>query len=73
MYCMADIIYVRLLNDAFMKFSKASGLHDIVQLIKSDLFGVQAYWSQIFLIPKKVIKSIEQIYRTFLWTGNVTI
>ncbi|KAH0707403.1 hypothetical protein KY290_011959 [Solanum tuberosum] len=44
-----------------------------VQLIKSVLFGVQAYWSQIFFIPKKVMKSIEQICRTFLWTGNVTI
>ncbi|XP_049410793.1 uncharacterized protein LOC125873996 [Solanum stenotomum] len=28
MYCKADIISVRL-NEAFMKFSKASGLHDI--------------------------------------------
>ncbi|KAG5629696.1 hypothetical protein H5410_001413 [Solanum commersonii] len=44
-----------------------------VQLIKSVLFAVQAYWSQIFLIPKKVIKSIEQICRTFLWTESVTV
>lgn len=44
-----------------------------LQLIKSTLFGVQAYWAQIFLISKKVIKAIEQICRTFLWTGSVFI
>lgn len=44
-----------------------------VQLIKAVLFGVQAYWAQIFLIPKKVMKTIEQICRTFLWTGAAII
>nr|XP_009768991.1 PREDICTED: uncharacterized protein LOC104219920 [Nicotiana sylvestris] len=41
-----------------------------VQLIKSILFGVQTYWAQIFLIPKKIMKMIETICRTFLWTGS---
>ncbi|WMV25639.1 hypothetical protein MTR67_019024 [Solanum verrucosum] len=27
MYCRADLIYVKLLNEAFLRFSKASGLH----------------------------------------------
>lgn len=44
-----------------------------IQLIEVDLFGVQTYWAQIFLLPKKVIKVIEQLCRTFLWTGSVTI
>lgn len=43
------------------------------QLIKSILFGVQAYWAQVFLIQKKVIKAIDQICRTFLWTGATTV
>jgi len=44
-----------------------------LQLIKAFLFGVQAYWAQNFLLPKKVIKTIEQLCRTFLWTGAVTV
>ncbi|KAH6801336.1 hypothetical protein C2S52_001800 [Perilla frutescens var. hirtella] len=41
-----------------------------VQLIKSVLFGVQSFWSQVFLLPKKVLKAIETACRIFLWTGK---
>nr|XP_016461930.1 PREDICTED: uncharacterized protein LOC107785201 [Nicotiana tabacum] len=41
-----------------------------VQLIKSILFSIQVYWSQIFLLPKKLILLVESVYRKFLWTGN---
>ncbi|XP_021774063.1 uncharacterized protein LOC110738014 [Chenopodium quinoa] len=30
-----------------------------LQLIKSVLFGIQTYWAQIFVLPKKIIKEIE--------------
>ena len=30
------------------------------------------YWSSIFIIPKKTIKSIEQKFSYFLWLGNET-
>lgn len=40
------------------------------KLIKSVLFGIQAYWCQIFILPKKILKEIESICRTFLWTGS---
>lgn len=40
-----------------------------IQLIKSVIFGVQSYWSQIFLLPKKVLKAIQTACRVFLWTG----
>nr|XP_018634159.1 uncharacterized protein LOC104119208 [Nicotiana tomentosiformis] len=43
------------------------------QLIKAVIFGIQTYWAQIFVIPKKMMKAIEAICRTFLWTGNATI
>lgn len=43
------------------------------QLIKSVIFGIQTYWSQVFILPKKVLKAIEQICRTFLWTGSVNL
>lgn len=40
-----------------------------LQLIKSVLFGIQLYWCQIFVMPKKVLKEIQRICRVFLWTG----
>lgn len=42
-----------------------------VQLIKSVIFGIQTYWCQIFMIPKKVLKLIQAACRSFLWTGHV--
>ncbi|KAL2920834.1 LINE-1 retrotransposable element ORF2 protein [Bienertia sinuspersici] len=41
-----------------------------LQTIKSVLFGIQTYWSQIFILPKKIVKEIESKFRTFLWTGT---
>lgn len=51
-----------------VKFLSYSGR---LQLIKSVIFGMQTYWSQIFILPKKLIKEIEKMSRVFLWTGNV--
>lgn len=42
-----------------------------LQLIKTVLFSIQIYWSHIFVLPKKLIKKIEAVCRTFLWTGEV--
>ncbi|XP_070004706.1 uncharacterized protein [Nicotiana sylvestris] len=42
-----------------------------VQLIRSVLLSIQVYWSQIFLLPKKLIHLIESMCRRFLWTGSV--
>ncbi|XP_019256492.1 PREDICTED: uncharacterized protein LOC109234906 [Nicotiana attenuata] len=44
-----------------------------VQLIRTVLFGVQSYWSQIFLMPSKVIKLIEAYCRSFMWSGTNVI
>lgn len=41
-----------------------------IQLIKSVLFSMQTYWSSIFLLPKKVVKEVETILRSFFWTGS---
>ncbi|XP_056685776.1 uncharacterized protein [Spinacia oleracea] len=41
-----------------------------LQLVKSVLFGMQLYWCQIFVMPKKVMKTIQSICRCFLWTGS---
>ena len=39
------------------------------QLIKTVLFGVQSYWAQLFIIPAKIIKVIEGLCRSYLWSG----
>lgn len=39
-------------------------------MISSVLKGIQLYWSQIFLLPKKVLREIQAILRSFLWTGS---
>ncbi|XP_021761363.1 uncharacterized protein LOC110726203 [Chenopodium quinoa] len=41
-----------------------------LQLVKSVLFGIQTYWAQIFILPKKILKEIEARFRCFLWTGS---
>nr|XP_016446549.1 PREDICTED: uncharacterized protein LOC107771637 [Nicotiana tabacum] len=43
------------------------------QLIKSVLFSIQVYWSQIFVLPEKVIKLIEANCKRFLWTGGIEL
>ncbi|XP_058784807.1 uncharacterized protein LOC131659667 [Vicia villosa] len=44
-----------------------------LQLIKSVLFAITAYWMHVFPIPKKVLHRIEAICRTFLWSGTDNI
>ncbi|XP_049378189.1 uncharacterized protein LOC125842966 [Solanum stenotomum] len=44
-----------------------------MQLVKSILFGIQAYWSHLFIIPAKVLKFIESYCRSFTWSGSNTI
>ncbi|WMV34807.1 hypothetical protein MTR67_028192 [Solanum verrucosum] len=44
-----------------------------MQLVQSVLFGIQAYWSQLFIIPAKVLKLIESYCRSFTWSGSNTI
>ncbi|XP_056698045.1 uncharacterized protein [Spinacia oleracea] len=41
-----------------------------LQLVKSVRFGIQLYWCQIFVMPKKVMKEIQRICRCFLWSDT---
>ncbi|XP_019259539.1 PREDICTED: uncharacterized protein LOC109237664 [Nicotiana attenuata] len=43
------------------------------QLIQTILFGIQAYWSQLFVIPSKVLSTIEAYCQSYLWSGTNTI
>lgn len=38
-----------------------------VQLVKPVLFGIQAYWSQLFLSPAKVVKIIDSYCRSYIF------
>lgn len=37
------------------------------------LFGIQAYWAQLFQIPAKVMELIEAQCRSYIWSGTNTI
>ncbi|XP_060177863.1 uncharacterized protein LOC132607802 [Lycium barbarum] len=41
-----------------------------LQLIKSVVFGLQTYWAQIFILPKRIMKMSNSLCRTFLLTGT---
>jgi ABC-type uncharacterized transport system permease subunit len=41
-----------------------------LQLISSVLFSIQIYWFNIFILPKKVIRLIEQKFNWLLWNEN---
>lgn len=41
-----------------------------LQLVKAVLHGIQAYWAQIFVLPKKVI---DRMCTSFLWGGSAVI
>ncbi|XP_060180628.1 uncharacterized protein LOC132610345 [Lycium barbarum] len=43
------------------------------QLIQTILFGLQAFWAQIYIIPNKVIKIIEAHCGSYLWSGSNAI
>lgn len=41
-----------------------------LQLLSSILYSIQVYWFWIFILPKKIIKAIEQKFNRFLWNGR---
>lgn len=43
------------------------------QLIKSEIFGIQAYWAQLLSIPAKVLHLIDAHCRSYLCDGSDTI
>ena len=38
-------------------------------MISTILFSMQVYWSSLFILPKRVIKEVEALCRSFLWSG----
>ncbi|XP_028120126.1 uncharacterized protein LOC114317568 [Camellia sinensis] len=49
--------------------NKALSYAGRAQLIQTILFSMQVYWSSLFILPKKVVREIENLLRAFLWSG----
>jgi len=43
-----------------------------LQLLSIVLFNIQVFWARVFILPKKVIRFLEQKVNRFLWNGNDT-
>ena len=41
-----------------------------LQLLSFVLYILQVYWTGIFILPKRIIKAIEQRFNRFLWNGK---
>lgn len=44
-----------------------------LQLISSDLYSLQVFWYSIFILPKKIIRLLEQKLNRYLRSGNDTV
>ena len=64
-----DKIKVRVLDWKNKSLSFAGRL----QLINSVLSSIFVYWASLFLLPISVVKEIEKILRSFLWSGGDAI
>ena len=42
-----------------------------LQLIKTVFYGIQLYWFNSFILPKRVISKLESILANFLWSSKV--
>ncbi|XP_060211885.1 uncharacterized protein LOC132639460 [Lycium barbarum] len=40
------------------------------QHVQSVIFGIQAYWAQLFPIPAHVLKVIDAYCRSYIWSGT---
>jgi hypothetical protein len=43
-----------------------------LQLLSSVLLSLQVFWAKVFILPKRVIRLIEQKLNRFLWSGRDT-
>jgi len=41
-----------------------------LQLLSSVLYSLHVYWMGIFILPKKILKDINQKFNRFLWNGK---
>ncbi|XP_021736140.1 uncharacterized protein LOC110702693 [Chenopodium quinoa] len=66
---LVDKVTARINGWSAMHLSYAGRL----QLVKSVVFGIQTYWAQIFVLPKKILKEMENIFRVFYGLGRLIL
>ena len=42
-------------------------------LVKSVLLSMQIFWCQIFILSKKILKEVQGLCRSYLWTGKAQL
>lgn len=42
-----------------------------ITLINSILMSIHMYWAQVYILPRSVLKEINKICRSFLWSGHI--
>nr|XP_009801587.1 PREDICTED: uncharacterized protein LOC104247316 [Nicotiana sylvestris]XP_016439722.1 PREDICTED: uncharacterized protein LOC107765571 [Nicotiana tabacum] len=62
-----DKILIRIKGWGSRNFSYAGR----VQLVNTVLMHLHTYWASIFILPKKVMKTIVTICKNYLWDGRV--
>ncbi|XP_019254861.1 PREDICTED: uncharacterized protein LOC109233438 [Nicotiana attenuata] len=82
LFVRGDAASVALLHNSFNIFSAATvarisswtakklSYAGRIQLVQHVIFGIQAYWAQIFIIPAKVVKAIDAYFRSYVWSGE---
>ncbi|PKI34170.1 hypothetical protein CRG98_045449 [Punica granatum] len=55
--------------EVFSRIMDSAAAEGRVQLINSVLFSMASYWCYDFILPKKVIKLVQQKCQSFLWKG----
>lgn len=64
-----NILVTKITNRIKFWTDKALSYAGRAQLISTILFSMQVYWSSLFILPKRVIKEVEALCRSFLWPG----
>lgn len=44
-----------------------------IQVMKSVLFSVERFWTQIFFLPRGVLHRSERIYQSYFWSAGSRI
>ncbi|PKI39090.1 hypothetical protein CRG98_040514 [Punica granatum] len=55
--------------EVFSNLLDTTAVEGRVQSINSILFNMTSYWCSHFILPKKVIKLVQQKCKSFLWKG----
>ena len=53
-------------------YSKNLSYAGRLQLVNSVLMGISTYWCMIFILPKCIIKKVNDLCRSYLWNADMS-